>query len=114
MTDRYVLIDGEVKPEPDLKKWAEWIETADRTVKVTKGDKWVVSTVFMGLDYSFGEPQPIVFETMVFKRAAWDGRGALREHEMNRYSTLEEAKAGHADIVKKWIGGAQIKPDAKH
>ncbi|KKL98871.1 hypothetical protein LCGC14_1820150 [marine sediment metagenome] len=97
MTDRYILINGKAKPEPGLLRWAIWFETADRKIEVTKTDKYIVSTVFLGLDHSFGEGPPLIFETMVFSQTN-------DEQDMNRYSTLEEAKAGHAEMVKKWIG----------
>lgn len=51
-----------------------------------------VSTVFLGLDHGFGGP-PIVFETMVFT----DGKGG----DMERYSTYDEAMAGHKVMVEK-------------
>lgn len=51
-----------------------------------------VSTVFIGLDYNFCvEGPPIVFETMIF-------HGPLAG-EQERYSTWEEAEAGH----KRWV-----------
>ena len=52
-----------------------------------------VSTVFLGLDHSFGGPRPILFETMAFV----DNKDVGCE----RYSTWAEAKAGHQRWVKK-------------
>lgn len=56
-----------------------------------------VSTVFMGIDHSFGDGPPLIFETMVF-------RGPLDEHQW-RYSTWGEAEAGHARVVAAVKGG---------
>ncbi|HDZ39795.1 MAG TPA: hypothetical protein ENH62_16225 [Marinobacter sp.] len=99
MTDRYILVNGKVKPEPDLLKWTAWFEAADRQVARTTCGEYVVSTVFLGEDHSFGEGPPLIFETMVFPLGEWN------QQDMNRYSTLEQAKAGHADMVKNWTGG---------
>lgn len=53
---------------------------------------WDVSTVWLGLDHSFGDGPPIIFETMVFG----DGDG---DQYMQRYATEEQARAGHAETV---------------
>lgn len=51
-----------------------------------------VSTVFLGLDHNLmGRGPPLVFETMVF--------GPYGGDEQWRYSTWEEAEAGHAEVV---------------
>ena len=57
-----------------------------------------VSTVWLGLDHNYGSKgPPLIFETMVFPPD-----GAYMELDMDRYSTLEEAQAGHNEMVKKW------------
>lgn len=59
--------------------------------------KWI-STVWLGLDHSFGDRgPPLIFETMVFA-----GVADLESLACDRYSTLEEATAGHNAMVKKW------------
>ena len=51
-----------------------------------------VSTVFLGLDHNWTPGQrPLVFETLVF--------GGPADGMMERYSTWEEAEAGHEVIV---------------
>lgn len=57
-----------------------------------------VSTVWLGMDHSFIYSRPLVFETMVFPKDSWMGL------ETDRYETLEEAKKGHKDMVKRWKG----------
>lgn len=90
MRDKYILRDG--KPEPfegDFMEWAEWFEKADRHVAQDELPGGVrVSTVFLGVDHSFGGPEPLLFETMIF--------GGKLDQEQWRYSTREEAEAGHA------------------
>lgn len=94
MTGKYILRDKTVVPEPDLLTWGRWLETADRQVANTLVGDVRVSTVFLGLDHSFGDDRPpILFETMVF--------GGSLEDEMDRYATWDEAEKGHAAMVEK-------------
>jgi len=82
---------------PDLLTWAAWFETADRTVKKTSiSDGADVSTVFLGLDHQFGDGPPLLFETLIF--------GGDRDGDMWRYSTWEEAEAGHDAVVDELTG----------
>lgn len=93
--DRYILVDKKPVPEPDLMKWAQWYGTAKRHVaQETIGDSRV-STVFLGLDHSFGDGGlPILWETMVF--------GGLLDQEMDRCAgSWEQAEAMHQAMVEK-------------
>ena len=67
----------------------------ERHVQQTELGNSVVSTVFLGLDYSFGDNLgiPILYETMVFG-------GALAD-EMQRYSTKEQALEGHREMCNR-------------
>lgn len=72
---------------------------SDKNYKIIKQEwtpdkKYWVSTVWLGLDYNYGEGPPLIFETMVFK----DGE----ERELERYSTQEEALRGHKKLLKKY------------
>lgn len=91
---RYKLIDGKIVEEPDLLKWVEWIENADRFIDQTQVSREVrVSTEFLGIDHnlvSLGDP--ILFETMIF--------GGKFDGWQYRFRTLKEAKAGHAETVR--------------
>lgn len=64
------------------------------------GLTWVgpyrISTVFLALDHQYGDGPPLLYETMVF-----EGDGS-KDLDMERYTTLEQAQAGHAAMVKKW------------
>ena len=90
--DNYIL-DGKVaKPIGNILEWAKWYEGADRIVKKTKLPNHVeVSTVFLGLDHSFGNGKPLLFETMVF--------GGEYDQHTERYSTYEEAEKGHDEVI---------------
>jgi CTP:molybdopterin cytidylyltransferase MocA len=52
-----------------------------------------VSTVFLGIDHSFGHGPPVLFETMVFDD--------YEDGEQDRYCTWEAAEAGHSAIVAR-------------
>ena len=79
-----------------MQEWAEFFENAsNRIVSRTKLSSTIeVSTVFLGVDHSFGnEVQPVLFETMVFH----DGDG--REQEW--CSTWDQAVAMHARVIQE-------------
>ena len=97
MMHHYILKGKEVVPA-ELLEWAMWFETADRKVAETElANGLLVSTVFLGADHQFGEGVPLLFETMVFP-----GGGNLDEQDCDRYSTWDEAVAGHEEMVNKW------------
>lgn len=84
--------------EMELLDWARKFE--DRAYKIVKqenvGDIWI-STVWLGMDHSFGEGKPLIYETMAFpKKGDWNELGC------ERYSTLEEAQKGHEVIANKY------------
>ena len=89
----YILVDSNVIPVP-LPEWIFWFETADRTIAKTQVGESMVSTVFLGIDHSFGfRGTPILFETLVF--------GGLLDDEMERYATLKEARLGHEQMIAR-------------
>lgn len=91
MSDKYILDGHEIK-SASLEAWAHWFETADRHVaKTTISDEVKVSTVFLGLDHSFGSGPPLLFETMIF--------GGEHDQYTDRYETWGQAAAGHGKAV---------------
>lgn len=90
---RYVLDGHTPVPEPDLFKWGRWLEEAraERRVARDQIGEAEVSTVFLALDHAWTGDVPILFETMVF--------GGERDGDQARYSTWDEAEAGHRRIV---------------
>lgn len=94
MLGKYILEGKEPKLVEDVLEWARWFEAADRQVANTVLPSGVrVSTVFLGIDHSFYGGKPILFETMIF--------GGMYDGEQERYSTWEEAEAGHEKAVAK-------------
>jgi DNA polymerase III epsilon subunit-like protein len=91
MNGRYVLDGHTAVPCNDLLEWGRLYESQERHVARTElNGGVVVSTVFLGLDHAFGGGPPILFETMVF---------GTDDDMCERYSTWNEAQAGHDAIV---------------
>ena len=88
----YILKDGEPILEPDLLTWAKNFEIEDRRVALTEFGGVRISTVFLGLDHSFGDGAPVLFETMIF--------GGAEDGYQERYHTLEESMLGHERAVQ--------------
>ena len=88
--------------ECDWEEYAKWSQK-DRTLQIIAqedvGYVWV-STVLLGIDHNFEEDgPPLIFETMVFAREGKDGNINYGELEMERYSTIQEARDGHKRMV---------------
>lgn len=94
MGDHYIL-DGKTPVKADLMTWARWLETAkdERIVAKTTVGAQEVSTVFLGLDHSWGGGPPMLFETMIFG-------GPEDQNYQTRCSTWDEAEAMHATAVE--------------
>lgn len=86
---KYYILDNNHNPVPaTLTEWAEMFEDpARKLVSCTMGGDITVSTVFLGLNYNWGEGPPILFETMIF--------GGEHDEDQWRYATWDEAVAGH-------------------
>lgn len=94
----YTLVGKEVSKCSDVMEWAKKLEEMDRTIEKTlftvDGVGEIgVSTVFLGIDHQYGRGDPLIFETMIF--------GGQLDQEMDRYSTYDQAMAGHAEMVKR-------------
>lgn len=108
-TDRpiYYRIDGhDAVPSDSRTAWESRFEATSRG----EPDPWRValddlsdgrqlSTVFLCIDHQFGDGPPLLFETMLF------GDGDEEGVEQWRWSTWDEAAAGHAAIVAELTGG---------
>lgn len=75
-----------------------------------KGKIYTVSTVDLGLDHSFGGGKPLYYETMIFlDDDTKDIFEKAKENEFSdfqlRYSTEEEARISHENIVKAFERG---------
>ena len=80
----YILeADGTVRSTTSIEEWSTFFQSKDRTIaydsfrldkvnevihKLDTGEQGaiVVSTVFLAVGHSFGESEPVLFETMIF------------------------------------------------
>ncbi|MAF42608.1 MAG: hypothetical protein CMI54_00375 [Parcubacteria group bacterium] len=93
----YKLINKKPVLCEDVLEWGRWFEDADRDVAknyIGESSEHTVSTVFLGIDHSFGGGKPLLFETMIF----WEDANDYEEYQ-ERYSTWEEAEAGHKRAI---------------
>lgn len=87
---RYYILDGH---EPKaVNSYLDWDSFENVHVSKTEIGDISVSTVFLGVDHSFGEGSPVLFETMIF--------GGEHDGYQERYCTWDEAEAGHARAVE--------------
>ena len=84
-----------------MEEWMAFYGTGDeRRVAETRlpGGRWV-STVWLGLDHSFGSGgPPLIFETMAFTNSR-----TFEETACYRTATVEEAREAHAFAVMEMI-----------
>lgn len=99
--DKYTLNEqGEPVPCPDVMDWGRWFGSDPHLSKRIVKQEWVdnvhVSTVFLGLNHSFGNGPPVLWETMCFSnQKEWDT-------EMDRCSGgREQAEAMHQRMVAR-------------
>lgn len=93
MENLYYILEGRTaKPVDSAIEWAAYYEHMDRSVKKTKLPNCEVSTVFLGINHRHGQGEPILFETMIF--------GGEHDNYCERYSTLDEAEAGHQKAIE--------------
>lgn len=91
---KYILDDaGDPIPCADLLQWALWFETAQRHVADDRINGVRVSTVFLGLDHSFSNGPPILYETMIF--------GGRQDQEQWRYQDSASARRHHRRLVER-------------
>ncbi len=94
MMGQLYILDGKT-PVPlfDTTKWGLQV---DKIIGKDQFGSVSVSTVFLGMDHSFGGGDPVLFETMIF--------GGEHDQYQERYCTWDEAEKGHqiaCDLVNK-------------
>lgn len=83
----------------DVLEWALAFEFGNQIDKTVIGDV-LISTIWLGIDHSFGYGPPLIFETMIFN-------GGL-DQEQWRWHTVEEAQAGHDRVVEMVRSGKPV------
>jgi hypothetical protein len=88
--DLYFGLDGE---PISRERWIEMWEDIDvKRIGYNEVGSYHVSTVWLGINHSFGDGPPVIFETMIF------GEGPL-DQEQWRYCTRQGAEKGHRAAV---------------
>jgi len=111
MSDKYILDGRDPVRCADAMARARWFEAYDRHVAKTDFGEMLVSTVFLGLDRSFGDGPPLLFETMIF------GGPFDQDKYQERCSTWDEAEAQHAkavEVARQLHGGLVVREATTH
>jgi hypothetical protein len=92
-------------PYDDVKAWAKLFEDNDYKIikqEYTPKGKYWISTVWLGIDHSFGgNSTPLIFESMVF--GAKHGKHDFsQDYDQMRYPSEKLALAGHETLLKYW------------
>jgi|SRR5215510_5144321 len=96
-----VYYDREGKPL-ELLEWCKLCEDEEYvTVKKEQVGKYLISTVWIGLNMNIFKDPIQIFETMIFsdKQDVLDPGDSLYGYQ-ERYSTLQEALSGHQKAIK--------------
>jgi hypothetical protein len=91
VSDKYILEGRNAVACSDLMEWGKWMETGNRHVAQDTVGDIRISTVFLGLDHSFGGSRPMLFETMIF--------GGPHDGYQDRCSTWDDAEKIHSEAV---------------
>ena len=86
---RYILKDNEPQLCENMVEWAMWMGESNRQIAHDEIGNVCVSTVFIGISPSEVDGVPALFETMVFP-----------SNSVRRYTTYQQALAGHAQTVR--------------
>jgi len=85
---------GEIK-EVSAVEWSVWFEDVEnRRIEYTNEEDFCVSTVFLGIDHSYGcGDQMLLYESCIL-----EGPPEIQGN-CYRYATMAEAKSGHYAIL---------------
>jgi hypothetical protein len=89
----YTLVDRQPVNCKNDDGWFVWfLDMNNRRIALDQIGDVSISTVFCGIDHSYGTaPQPIVFETMI--------SGGEHDGRQSRSASWEEAEAAHAEAM---------------
>lgn len=100
----FYRLDGSAYDNSRGDAWLQWARDMEAygERRIAQDMLWNglwVSTIWLGLDHSFGFGPPLIFETMVFDHLHGDRGDDLAQE---RYSTLEDAQLGHLFLVEEY------------
>lgn len=104
MTGQYILSDDGKTPVPeqDLMAWAKFMEQPDARIVRQEHlpDGRFLSTVFLGLDHSFGGGEPILWESMLFAHKQAGQRLGRDEDSRRCGGTRDDAIRMHERMLE--------------
>ena len=92
MDNLYYILEDKTPKAVSLQEWAVYFGTANRSIGKDQFGDVTVSTVFLGMNHTYGEGKPLLFETMIF--------GGEHDDYQERYSTYDEALVGHQRAIQ--------------
>lgn len=100
----YILENKKVKEVNDCLEWGRWFQNNCnlRQIKREKIGGYLISTVFLGINYGLSKKRPLIFETIVFVENILFKSGLRNEVDVDRCSTYDEALEMHERLVKKY------------
>lgn len=101
----YILQGKLAVPCEDILEWSLFMGSDKNRVSETTIDGFWVSTVFLGIDYSFGRGEPLLFETMVFVKE--DNEVQFGETVEFRTAMARDSFWGSAKRDSNW-GDAEV------
>jgi hypothetical protein len=72
----------------------------EKTPMVLGDSPFEVSTVWLGIDHSFGRGAPVIFESLVL--------GGPHDGDCDRYTTEDAAREGHMRIVQALVAEHEV------
>jgi hypothetical protein len=96
MGRHYILDESNTPVAVDLMAWVSFIDRDRNRVALDERGDVTVSTVFLGLDHSFGFGPPVLWETMIF--------GGEHDQYQERYTSHADAVEGHKRAVELAFG----------
>ena len=100
MREEYYKLNPDGSTQPcDLMEYARQIGRPNTRIARDKVGEHEISTVFLGVNHAFDNGPPLLFETMVFPEC----------EELERYSTLEQAKKGHEAFLQRYTQEGGLK-----
>lgn len=99
MGEWYILNQERQVVPANVWEWEMWIreDTMRKVIAMYESPEIQISTVFLGLAHGERDGKPVLFETMVF--------GGDHDGDMDRYCTVDEARKGHKEFLKKYVRG---------
>lgn len=98
MNDYYILKDGEPVKASGVIEWGRWWEANkyQRRIAYDELRGCRISTVFLGLDYNWGEGPPLLYETMIFggEHDEWQERASTKVEALQIHERAKDLVCG--------------------